>query len=258
MSEFDTTWKTLQTLDSLLGSYVTIGPDRKLTLFQRVYQWMWMLGLTSITALIISTIIMNHSDISFFLQCAIMFQMYVTCGLMNIVLWIHKNRVKKVLHWCKEMQAMENDHMNQARILVRKTVKRLVLYFGFSFFSISIGLIIIGQILPEEMYPTFRPPLPYELPVEDRDNWTIYIITCGMQTFGVFYAQIFPCFYYSTFSTFGIIFYAYLNTLLDDIKEVNEMSKTWTSKSIDGSNRNYLDFKLKMNGIAEKYCEGLE
>lgn len=255
MGDFDSTWKILQILDRLQGSYVINEANQKLIILQRIYQWMWMLVML---LLITSTMIVNRSDLSLALQCAIMLQMYVSAFSMNAVMMTHKKRVTKVLLWCKETQALDNVHMNEARILVGKTVRRFVIYFGFSCFSVTIAMIIIGQLLPDEIYPKFRPPQPFVLPLEDQDNWKIYIITCVMQFFGVLYVQLLPCSYYSFFSTFGIIFYAYLNTLLDDINEVNEMSKTWTNKLGISSKQGDLEFKVRMNRIAEKYCEGLE
>lgn len=249
MTEIDVVWKIFKIFDNLLGSYVTVKSEQKLSIFQRIYQWTFVVAMLMMLILISSTIMEKLSDFSMVLQSAIMFQMYAFATILYIILMMHRKSVMKVLQWSKETQALDNVHMNQARLLLVKTIKRFVVFFGFGFFSLTFGTIIIGQILPEEMYSKFRPPLPYELPVKDRDNWTIYIITCSMHVFSVFYAQTFTCLYYSHFTTFGIIFYAYLNTILEDIKNVKS---TFYSKQDDSM------FKLKMNGIAEKYCQGLE
>lgn len=49
-------------------------------------------------------------------------------------------------------------------------------------FMISAGFAIIGQFLPEHMYPKYSPPMPYYFPIEDQENWTVFAITTASQS----------------------------------------------------------------------------
>lgn len=258
MSEFNTFWKNLHILSTLQGSYVTISDDQKLTKFQQIYQFTWVVCMLNMIFLITSTIIMNRSDLSMVFQCLIMLQMFITGIAMFLNLMLHRKRLRKTLQWAKEKQAMDNVHMSQAVIFSRKIIKYLVYYFGLSWFSVTVGMIIIGQILPENIYPKFRPPQPFELPVRDRDNWTIYSITCIIQVLSVFYSQLQACSYYTFFATFAITFYEYLNTILDDITNFKELSEIWARKTNYNAKQDDSMFKLKLNEITEKYCQGLK
>lgn len=258
MAEFNTVWKILQTLDRVMGNYVMVDADQKLTILQRIYQWIWLICICCPMLLTISTIVVNFSDLSLVLQSVIVFLLYASAIVTNLDILRYKNNMIKVLHWCKETQALDNVHMNRARIFLVKVVKRLAFFFSFAFFSITILLIIIGQLLPENIYSKYRPPQPFELPVQDRDNWKVYIITCVMQTVGCFYGNVFPCLYYSFFTIFCVTFYAHLNIIFDDIENVCQLR---LSTKVNGCFNHGDDgkmFKNKMNGIAKKYCEGLE
>lgn len=255
MAEFNKVWKILQTADSLMGNYVMVSPDHKLSKFQRIYRWMWLIGFVLPLIPIVSTIYAKRSDFSLLLQAATMFEQLMTAIPINLNIILHKKSIMKVLEWCTETQVLDNVHMNRARTLLVKLTRRFAIGYALSFFLMTILPMIIGQILPEDIYPKFRPPQPFELAIEDRDNWTIYLITSFMQNIGVFYGSILPYIYICFYSTFCIIFYAYLNTMLDDIHQI---SATWATNVEVRSNHDGKIWKHKMCRIVDKYCEGFE
>lgn len=256
MTEFNQVWKIFKTLDKLMGNYVMVDPNKKISIFQKIYHWMWLLGFISPLILLTSTIYiyMQNYNLSLVLQAATMIIMYLTAIMQNSFILIHKEKMMKVLNWCKKVQALDNIHMNRTRKFLAKVIRRLAVIFFTNGIIISIGMIIIGQLLPDEIYSKYRPPQPFILPVEDHENWTIYSITTIMQCFGMFFGQVLPCLYYSYFCVVCAIFFAHLNIILDDIENIHEMTVNWALMGYSNSKR----FNRKMKNIVEKYCDGLE
>lgn len=258
MAEFDQAWKIMQIADSLMGNYIMIEPGHKLSKYQQINRWVWILGFCLPLILIGSTIYAKQSDIALLLQAVTMFEMYSTGVAMNMNFVFYRKSVRKVLDWCRETQALDNVHTNKTRTFLIKLIRRFATGYFLCFVSITIMPIVVGQLLPNDIYPKFRPPQPFELAIEDRDNWTVYLITCFVQCFGVYYGNIFPFIYFSFFATFTAVFYAYLNIMVDDINEIHQMSPTWAITTGIRSNHDGNIWKLKIMQIVDKYCESVE
>ena len=79
---------------------------------------------------------------------------------------------------------------------------------------------IIGLFLPEEIYPKYTTPLPFCLPIKNRDNWIVYSVTLFIQIISNFTTGIHFIYSFCIFITISFHIMGYLDIILEVIEEI--------------------------------------
>lgn len=262
VKDFNYIWNMLKLSDTVLGNFVMV---EKLNVFQRIYSIAWLLGISSIMFLCASTMYMEPKNLPIFFQSIAVLYMYGTAIIQNALLLKNKVKYMEVLNWCRTLEASERDNPHMMKAVIRNTK---IIKYSFIYVAISVLVtplitvfqpIIVGQLAPDAIHAKFKPVQPFILPVEDRDNWTVFLITCSIQAFGTFYAFLFPCFYYSMFNTFCSIYFAQMEIILDQINnllappnDATSSKEAWPEKSTIKPKH---DFFKELTIIIGKYCD---
>lgn len=118
--------------------------------------------------------------------------------LLSVFLTSHilsKSRRKylELFQWCQSIYNVRTDSFIDQSIVRRldnlndrsmKIVKLLAKICIVDAFLVTFVAAFIGHFLPDTIYPDFQPPLPILLPIQNRNNWAVFLTTVTMQ-FGV-------------------------------------------------------------------------
>lgn len=261
-SEFNFVWRMLKHYDNFMGYFVM---TEKLNSFQRIYHLVWIIGLGSPIFLGASTAYTQPSDLALLFQSVCLCYLYSTVVIQAIQLLMNKEEYMMALTWIREAESIARDNVHMKKAVTRcvKFVKYFFIYFLIIAFGQSLLVIIIGQLLPDSKYPKFKPPQPFVLPVEDQDNWTIYLITCTMQTLGLVYGGLHTGFYYCMFSVFCIIYFAKVEIILEEINNLlpqgePDIGESSSTKILFVQPQYSLEeFDNGLNSFVKKYCDAI-
>lgn len=154
--------------------------------------------------------------------------------ILNIALTAYslsRNRLHylSLFEWCQKIYNFRTHSFIDAKIVYRLdclndlSVKIVKLVANISIMDVIFGTFIggfVGHLLPDYIYPDFQPPLPIVLPVRDRDNWTVFLVTLLMQFSGGLVAVLLVAIVLIVIVTICLHIDGYLDVLLIVLKEM--------------------------------------
>lgn len=234
MSKHDFTeiWNLIETLACVCGAFQIRRQHVNNSYWHTGYQFFCVLAATGLLLMIISTSFYEHQNFSMFVLgistfiCCLFGSMSVeNCKRNKDMFW-------QMMQWCHELYSnVDQVHPPQVKCLMwtnlkraRETTIRVVklttcatVINGFAF-AVMPG--IIGQFLPENVYPKYKNSFPFYLPLEHRNNWIVFGITLSIEAMAAYFYALAYAFSMSFCSAISIHMYMQLNSALEIVKEL--------------------------------------
>lgn len=132
------------------------------------------------------------------------------------------------INWCRSLYKIEEkfhpiqqkivrNRMDWVHLWSCRLIKGTAGFFWCNSFMMSAGFAFVGHFLPESMYPKFSQPLPYNLPVKDQKNFTVFWITLIGQIKCAMDIGSFNVVFLGIFYTIFIHIHTYLNIIKETI-----------------------------------------
>lgn len=106
---------------------------------------------------------------------------------------VNKTVLRGLVKWCESLYDVQEKfnkathktvetHLVSIEKLSFRMMKAQQLIIYINSFNITCGFALIGQILPENIYPKFSLPVPIYLPFKNQNTWTAFLSTVLAQT----------------------------------------------------------------------------
>lgn len=211
---FDKVWEVIQQTDIAVGLFLFKDTSIKLSRKEKFLAKVVPANATIITILVVSTLIITNFKLINVIFCVSHLTPFVSVYIIILKLKWNKNTLKDLVKWCENLYDVDKKYHELIReiaekhvvLMERRTLKMLkwlktTLYV--EAFGVILGYALVGQLLPEKIYPKYSLPLPYYLPFKDQETYTAFITTLvvqlvlsilsvpiGTYVFGVFYTLV--------------------------------------------------------------------
>lgn len=172
-------------------------------------------------------ILTNFSLLSIILSGGVVSVLINTIYAVLSIFW-NKPEITKMLDWCQKLY--EVDQYRHPKLLTAaifrtdktckvtlKLLKWTRIIICSEAFMITIGFAIIGQFLPDNIYPKYSPPLPYYLPFKNQNTYFACFVTTLLQFIFAYSMGIVTVAYLGLFYTIILHFITSFKIILDAI-----------------------------------------
>lgn len=171
-------------------------------LFRQTTEWTWKEKLARMNALLcpLMSLVLMYGTIHSGKYPTVLGWIFVSSRLvieMTVYTLVYsclanKKQMNDLFEWCEKMYVIRRTFHPKVQVIAEEKVrwmhrwssKMLQFYvnsFIFNILFMTIGITTIGWMLPDTIYPKFTLPLPYFLPFENQESWTVFIVTFIMQ-----------------------------------------------------------------------------
>lgn len=177
-------WKSFELFDFLCNCSITDkGP---LTWKRKIYRAFFISANIGYTLLALSNLIQYHNRIPSLIisSAAVMSQLTGSWALYKFT--ANNRDFETVINWLKNAERTYFINFGKKNESYVKWIK-LFIPISSIFGVISLTIVfIIGYIFPGLVFSKFEPPLPFYLPIKNRDNWFIYFVTSYIEIAGLY------------------------------------------------------------------------
>lgn len=225
---FDDIWNLIRKIIMISGIFVFPNITKKLWL-RRILMLNPVLCTGIIFAFAYGTFKLHHFNLMSHILCDSILINLAASFYGSFCIIKYNTEMIGFIDWCRSLynckerfhpvqQDIAESRINWAHTWSYRLVQVTVAFFWFDSFMISAGFAFVGQFLPESIYPKFSQPLPYNLPVKDQENWTIFFITLIAQVKCAMDIGSFNVVFLSIFYTIFIHIYTYMNIIKETIE----------------------------------------
>lgn len=118
ITDFNYVWKILKLLDNLMGNFIMV---KKLNIFQRLYNVVWLQAIGSLIFLDLSTIYTQPKNLPLLFQALIMLLLNISAIIMNSQLLKNKSEYMEALNWCPTIEKSNRDNLHMKKAVIQCT-----------------------------------------------------------------------------------------------------------------------------------------
>lgn len=253
---FDRVWSLLQQMDSLAGVFLfrdsSSKPKSKLEkLLSLILPAQAILSIFIFT----STLIVTKFALINIIICVSFAMPFLMCDATLVKFYTNKKTLKNLIDWCRSLYDVEKKfsllvreiaetHLETIERRAFKIVRLLQITFYFNACLASIGFVIIGHFLPENIFPKFSVPLPFYLPFNDQRTWLAFITTVVTQTFFAIIVTTLGIFIFGVLFCIAIHILGFLDIILGVIQKMKREMQTNVEVEVQK------DSKLQLSTLA--------
>lgn len=172
-------WTILYWLDTISGFYIL--KQSPLTRKNSIHRISLCILFFISFVLLTSTLFISYNNllICIITLCTLIILVAIGCTMYKYITC--SNELKIVFEWLQNVENLHRIEFAKAKENCNLWIKYLTIVI-FVFGSVSVFVtFLIGCIFPGLLFPKFKPPLPFYLPVENHDTWFIYFVTSFLQ-----------------------------------------------------------------------------
>lgn len=217
-SDLNFGWKTVHTFDKLSGCFVT--HPRPLTWKNYLIRFLFYIIIVIIDFLVISTLFLHYKDLPSFILSSCTCMALVTGDWTLFKLTMDTESFLILVNRMQDLEISYGNAFDSAKKIYINFLKIYNLTTWLVGFGGVIVNVLIGCLFPGVLFPKFKPPVPFYLPVGNQDTWTIFLIASMIQIAGFYAANCilslavsFLIIYYCDVSTYFHIIMTKINSL---------------------------------------------